>query len=522
MSLPELNSTIVPNNTVQTTVQEGATVNTLETAGNVVETTMVSPSPVYTTHNTVPIVQTIITKDTQDITSVVDGFWDVVWSVNGQTGDVLIDVVLGEFTSNTTYTKNSIISYNGAIYRARVNFTSTSTFNPSDWDIVNFTAVPSVNTFLANHQYIYGEMIQHDTKLYTAKYNFISTATFNLADWNQVGGGESSWGAIVGTLSDQTDLSTALGNKVDKENGKGLSTNDYTTTEKDKLSGIASGAEVNVQTDWNQSDNTADDFLKNKPTIGNGQLTIKKNGTQIAVFTANETDNINANITVPTKTSEITNDSNFPVDASYVHTDNNYTTSEKNQVSKISTIEGLIPTQATSSNQLADKAFVNSSLNSITAYYITKNAAGDPFSTKAELDSASTFYSGGVVRVPTRNDYCVVTADETKTDPVTSENPTTRYIYQNNGWEYQYTVNKTSLTAVQLAALNSGATSALMSKLDGIASGAEVNVNPDWNATSGDAQILNKPTVPNITVTSTDPGEGASLAANSFIAVYEA
>ena len=33
---------------------------------------------------------------------------------------------------------------------------------------------------------------------------------------------------------------------VQKENGKGLSTNDYTTTEKNKLSGIASGAQVNV------------------------------------------------------------------------------------------------------------------------------------------------------------------------------------------------------------------------------------------------------------------------------------
>ncbi len=31
-------------------------------------------------------------------------------------------------------------------------------------------------------------------------------------------------------------------------------------------------------------------------------------------------------------------------------------------------------------------------------------------------------------------------------------------------------------------------------KLAGIAAGAEVNVNADWNATSGDAQILNKPT----------------------------
>ena len=38
----------------------------------------------------------------------------------------------------------------------------------------------------------------------------------------------------------------ALGNKVDKEAGKGLSTNDYTTVEKNKLSGIAAGAQVNV------------------------------------------------------------------------------------------------------------------------------------------------------------------------------------------------------------------------------------------------------------------------------------
>ena len=32
-------------------------------------------------------------------------------------------------------------------------------------------------------------------------------------------------------------------------------------------------------------------------------------------------------------------------------------------------------------------------------------------------------------------------------------------------------------------------------KLDGIASGAEVNVNADWNSSSGDSQILNKPTL---------------------------
>ena len=63
-------------------------------------------------------------------------------------------------------------------------------------------------------------------------------------------------------------IDTALQGKVDKETGKGLSTNDYTTTEKNKLAGIASGAEVNVQSDWNQATTTADDYIKNKPTLG--------------------------------------------------------------------------------------------------------------------------------------------------------------------------------------------------------------------------------------------------------------
>ena len=39
-------------------------------------------------------------------------------------------------------------------------------------------------------------------------------------------------------------------------------------------------------------------------------------------------------------------------------------------------------------------------------------------------------------------------------------------------------------------------TNALKSKVDGIASGAEVNVNADWNSESGDSKILNKPTIP--------------------------
>lgn len=94
----------------------------------------------------------------------------------------------------------------------------------------------------------------------------------------------------------ESEVDTKLSDKVDKVSGKGLSTNDYTTSEKNKLSGIESGAEVNVQADWNQSDNTADDYIKNKPE-------------------------------------DIVTDSN------YVHTDNNYTNSDKDIVNS------LVPTE---------------------------------------------------------------------------------------------------------------------------------------------------------------------------------
>lgn len=53
----------------------------------------------------------------------------------------------------------------------------------------------------------------------------------------------------MATNQDAVDvLNEAIGKKVDKVAGKGLSTNDYTTAEKDKLAGIAQGATANIGT----------------------------------------------------------------------------------------------------------------------------------------------------------------------------------------------------------------------------------------------------------------------------------
>ena len=131
-------------------------------------------------------------------------------------------------------------------------------------------------------------------------------------------------------------------------------------------------------------------------------------------------------------------------------------------------INTKIPAQASATNQLADKDFVNSSIENVAAYYITKDAAGNPFATKAELDAATVFYSGGQIRVPTRNDYTVVLHDESKEIEETGEQPTTRYLYD-NGWNYQYIVNNSGLTADQWKAVNSGISAEI---LDGLASKA--------------------------------------------------
>lgn len=167
-----------------------------------------------------------------------------------------------------------------------------------------------------------------------------------------------------------------LNTKVDKETGKGLSTNDLTNELKqvydetvvkvDQI--IAEGGEPNVietvkvngaaltpdtekavnidlsgyakKTDLptkvseltNDGDGTTGSKFATEAYVNTngGKIDkIKVNGTEQTIT------NKAVDIKVPTKTSDLTNDSNFAVDANYVHTDNNYTTDEKNKLSGI-------------------------------------------------------------------------------------------------------------------------------------------------------------------------------------------
>lgn len=78
---------------------------------------------------------------------------------------------------------------------------------------------------------------------------------------------------------------------------------------------------------------------------------------------------------IPTKTSQLTNDSNFIRDANYVHTDNNYTTTEKTKLNAAAPLVSpgfsgtpTAPTAASGTNttQIATTEFVMSAISGIT------------------------------------------------------------------------------------------------------------------------------------------------------------
>ena len=132
----------------------------------------------------------------------------------------------------------------------------------------------------------------------------------------------------------------------------------------------------------------------------------------------------------------------------------------------ISTINGKIPSQASSSNQLADKAFVHSTVQTNTA-----NFRGNWASWAAVPTNASDYpedYAGS--KTPTVNDYLII-QDASDYTGQTLEG-TWRFKYTGdwatlgkNGWMPEYQVNETPMTAEQLAALNSGITSTLVGQI---------------------------------------------------------
>lgn len=113
----------------------------------------------------------------------------------------------------------------------------------------------------------------------------------------------------------------------------------------------------------------------------------------------------------------------------------------------VSAIESKIPAQASASNQLADKAFVNSSITTNTA-----NFRGT-YSCVADLPSTGN----------TNNDYAFVCSLNTTTGNYIYDRY--KWVASSSSWVCEYEINTTGFTAEQLASINSGITSNLVAKI---------------------------------------------------------
>ena len=312
--------------------------------------------------------------------------------------------------------------------------------------------------------------------------------------------------SILDTLTQALlDKWNTVSDKVDKVTGKGLSSNDFSTALLNKLNGIADGAEVNVQADWNNTDSASDAFIKNKP----------------ASFPPSSHTHTKAQISdMPTKLSQFTNDPGYltseDVDTSLIHNHANKSILDSisqalldkwntvsNKVDKV-TGKGLSSNDFSTAllnklNGIADGAEVN-----VQADWNNTDSASDAFIKNKPASfppSSHTHTKAQISDMPTKlSQFTNDPGYLTSADIDTSQN----HVHANKGIldsitqalldKWNTVSNKVDKVSGKGLSTNDF-TAALLNKLNGIAAGAEVNVQADWSSTdsASDAFIKNKP-----------------------------
>ena len=117
---------------LNTTSQEGQSIQTTANLGDINFSSVLQEAPQ---------IQTTIQDNIATISSIVNAPWVNVTSVNGMTGDIIVEPEILDFKTNHYYPKNTLISYNGNLYWAKQNFNSDSSFNRNDWNQIEATGV---------------------------------------------------------------------------------------------------------------------------------------------------------------------------------------------------------------------------------------------------------------------------------------------------------------------------------------------------------------------------------------------
>jgi hypothetical protein len=281
--------------------------------------------------------------------------------------------------------------------------------------------------------------------------------------------------------------------------------NNFTNADATKLSGIATGAEVNVQADWDESDSSSDAYIKNKPAIPRPLSA----GAGIAI--ANDV------VSVKLADNSIASDSNglsvaLPVpDTTYA------------APGTVLTIRGdgmIWQQQSVTDVEVNGNSVVDSSgVAQITI---------PPSVTDVEVNGSSVVDSSGVAQItvpasPSMKELVAganITITEGAND-VTIAATAAQQVQANwnesDNTDPSYIQNKPTIPAAQVNSdWNAGsgvaqilnkptlATVATSGDYDDLTNKPTIpaaQVNSDWNAVSGVAQILNKPTLATVATT---------------------
>lgn len=261
----------------------------------------------------VPQIQTVLTDNVVNVSSIINAPFIEVTSVNGMTGDVQVEPIIEDFQANHYYLKNTMISYNGQIYWAKNTFTSGSSFNASDWNAISISISTAWNDITGKPNFA--------TVATSGSYNDLIDKPSVMAGLTEMSYGESNaWAKFIAAYQAKQIVYCRVSSN----------SNPGTGTQGRKafmafVNNAENPTEVEFQYVRSVSSKTSSQpvdqvFVYKLTSASGGTWTVETRnmgpklaqGTNTTVSYSNGTYTISATQpTVPTKTSDLTNDSSF-------------------------------------------------------------------------------------------------------------------------------------------------------------------------------------------------------------------
>ena len=211
--------------------------------------------------------------------------------------------------STTTRKASSTIAVGTGLSRSYTANTRTMTLSVDTSTMAQKSDLPTKTSDLTNDSgFITGYTETDPVFTASAAYGISSS---DITTWNN----KSDFSGDYDDLTNKPTIPTVPTNVSSFTNDAGYITG-YTETDPVFSASAAHGITSTDITNWNNKSTFSGNYndLTNKPTIptvNNATLTIQKNGTTVKTFTANASSNVTANITVPTKTSDLQNDQEY-------------------------------------------------------------------------------------------------------------------------------------------------------------------------------------------------------------------